>query len=455
MAESRRFFIRQVATIGSVALTFGFEVDSLWAAECGNPVSPDDCTLPTPPPATQYTPNEPVVRTRYSALEMADPSRATQLQQFRDAICLVRNLPPTDVISWTKLVAQHCINCARSNTSNIHYDQQFLPWHRALLYFLERELRKLSGNDDIRLVYWDWENAASRYLPAIYAPKDQPLYWGNRGDLNGPNWPLTYDEVNVQPLLAIPDFKTFGGSDTQKQPVPAAYSGPHANVHNNFSPGDMANLQYSPRDPVFYAHHGNIDRLWSSWVAAGHQNPDFGTAKVYFYDETRTWRYVLMNDLRDTRKLGYEYSSLMQPRVSIRSLQSLSVSRSANRLALSAAAVREVNLPSPEFLVITNIRNLDALPPDTLRYGIFAGKPPVGTATGSTSAFLGMASRVLSDGHAHSEPLSAALDISNRIPQITAGGPASLDLHVAALDESDRTTTEAIPLVADSIRVIG
>ncbi len=454
MAKSRRFFIRQVATIGSVALTFGFELDSLWAAECGIPVAPDDCTLPAPPPATQFIPNEPVVRTRYSALEMADPSRATQLQQFRDAICVVRNLPPADLISWTKLVAQHCINCARSNTNNIHYDWQFLPWHRALLYFLEREMRKLGASDDVRLVYWDWENASSRTLPSIYAPAGQPLYWANRGDLNGPNWPLQYDDVNVQPLLGIPDFKTFGGSSVQKQPVPASYSGPHANVHNNFSPGDMSNLQYSPRDPVFYAHHGNIDRLWSSWVAAGHSNPDFGTAKVYFYDETRTWRYVLMNDLRDTRKLGYEYSSLMQPRVSARNLRSLSVSRSANRVALSASAVREVNRPDPEFLVLTNI-DLNAFPADVLRFGIFAGKPPIGTPSSSTPTFLGMASRVGSEDHSHGELLSAALDISSRVAQVTAGGAAQLDLHVAALDEAKVTTSEAVPLQAESIRVVG
>ncbi|MGZ5432389.1 MAG: tyrosinase family protein [Thermoanaerobaculia bacterium] len=454
MTVSRRFVIRQV-TIGSLALTFGFDVESLWAAECGKPVSPDDCTLPTPPPATRFIPNEPNVRTRYSALEMADPSRATQLQQFRDAICLVRNLPPTDVISWTKFIAQHCINCARSNSSNIHYDWQFLPWHRALLYFLERVLRNQSGNDDVRLVYWDWENASSRTLPAIYAPADQPLYWANRGDLQGRNWPLRYDDVNVQPLLAIPDFKTFGGSSVQKDPVPAAYSGPHANVHNNFSPGDMSNLQYSPRDPVFYAHHGNIDRLWSSWVAAGHSNPDFGDAKVYFYDENRQWRFVLMNDLRDTRTLGYEYSSLMQPRVSTRSLRTMSVSRDANRIALGAQTMRALNAPAPEFLVMTNI-DLDALPADTLRFGIFAGKPPVGTASGSTNTFLGKASRVLSEGHAHAEPLSAALDISNKLGSLDAdGGAAALDLHVAPLDESRTTTGEAIPVAADSIRIVG
>ena len=45
----------------------------------------------------------------------------------------------------------------------------------------------------------------------------------------------------------------------------------------------------------------------------GHTNPDFGDAKVYFYDENGVWRYVLMNDVKDEKKLGYQYSSLMRP----------------------------------------------------------------------------------------------------------------------------------------------
>jgi len=455
MSFSRRFFIRQVVTIGPIALTLGFETD-LWAAQCGLPATGQDCSLPTPPPATRYIPNEPTVRTRYSALEMSQSGMSTQLQQFRDAICAVRDLPPTDVLSWTKLVAQHCINCASTNTSNIHYDQQFLPWHRALLYFLEKSLRTLSRNDDVRLVYWDWENADSRVLPAIYAPPDQPLYWANR-NLTSRKWPLKYDDVNVQPLLGIPDFKTFGGGTQQRNPTPAAYSGPHANVHNAFSPGDMANLQYSPRDPVFYAHHGNIDRLWSSWAALpGHSNPDFGDAKVYFYDETRTWKYVLMNDLRDTRKLGYEYSSLMQARTSPRNLRTMTMGAEDNRLELSAPTLRRLAAPGPEFLILTNIRGLEAFPPDTRQFGVFSGRPAVGTSSGSASNFLGMVSRVMSEGHAHAEVLSAALDVSNKFPSLAPGGAAgTFDLFIAPLDDERRTTAEAIPLDADSIRIVG
>ncbi len=449
MPITRRGFIRQVLAVGPVTMIFWMDRDLAWAQGGA------DCTLPEPGAPLRFIPNEARVLPRISAREMADPSRAAQLASLRRGIGMIRGLSESDVISWTKQIAQHCIHCARSNTSNIHYDHQFLPWHRAMLYFLERILRNLAKDDNLRLVYWDWENANNRILPEIYAPSGQPLYWANR-NLGGPSWPLSNDAVNVQPLLAIPSFEDFGGTATQRSPTPAAYSGPHANVHNAFGPGDMSNLQYSPRDPVFYAHHGNIDRLWSSWVAAGHSNPDFGDAKVYFYDENRVWRYVLMNDLRDERKLGYQYSSLMRPTVATASFRAAALPQAENRVTVSAPVLKQIQSPAPEFLLIRNLRNLETLPADTVRYGIFVDRPEVGTQSAADPGFLGQASRVLSEGHNHSEePLSAALEVTDKLASLAAQkNNGTLALYVAPLDATGKTTAAPIPLVADSVQLI-
>ncbi len=449
MPISRRGFIRQALVVGPVSMYFWLETDFSWAQ--GGP----ECTLADPGTAQRFVPNEPRVQTRYSAKEMADPSRAAQLAKLREAFGLVRALPENDVISWTKQIAQHCIHCASSNPSNIHYDWSFLPWHRGLLYFLERILRKLAQDDDLRLVYWSWEDPAAenRILPTIYAPPGQSLYWKNR-NLSGPSWPLTNDKVNIQPLLAIPNFSTFGGTAVQRTPTPAAYSGPHANVHNAFSPGDMGNLQYSPRDPVFYAHHGNIDRLWTSWVAAGHSNPDFGDLKVYFYDENRVWRYVLVNDLRDEARLGYQYSSLMRPTVAPASLRAASVPKTANRLTLGAPLLTRMKAAGPEFLIIENLKNLDKLPPETVQFGVFVGQPEVGVDSAKTAGFLGIVSRVLSEGHNHPGPLSAALDVTDKLGPLAEAKKGEVLLHVAPLDAAGRTTAPSIPLEADGIQLI-
>jgi hypothetical protein len=457
MALNRRDFIRYTLAAGPVAMSFWIERDLAWAdGQCGMPDPSAECTLPTPGQAQRFIPNEPKVQTRYSALEMAAPAMAGQLKQFRDAICLVRNLPKDDVLSWTKLIAQHCIHCAQSNPNNIHFDWQFLPWHRGLLYFLERNLRKLSKHDDLRLVYWDWENPKSRTLPAIYAPAGQPLYWANRNVSNPRLWPLPANKVDVTGLLGVPTARVFLGTAVQGGPTPASFSGPHAFVHNAFNPGDMTDLQYSPRDPVFYAHHGNIDRLWSSWVAAGHANPDFGTTKVYFYDENRQWRYVLANDLRDETKLGYKYSSLMRPRVPVASLRALPLAVTANHVTLAPQALASVKANGPQFLIIENLHNPEKAPADAVDFGIFSGDPPpVGTDSTAHKGFLGSASRVRSSGHDHAAPISTVLDVTGKLAKLTPQGKDVMDLTVAPLDAAGKTTASAAPLAADKLELIG
>ncbi|MBW8879148.1 MAG: tyrosinase family protein [Acidobacteria bacterium] len=245
-----------------------------------------------------------------------------------------------------------------------------------------------------------------------------------------------------------PNFDIFGGTAKQRTPVPATFSGPHANVHNAFSPGDMADLQYSPRDPVFYAHHGNIDRLWSSWVAAGHKNPDFGTAKVYFYDENRVWSYVLFNDLRDEAKLGYNYSSLMKPTVKLSSLSNRPIVEKNGQLEVPPT--KESLLP--KFLVLQNV-HLEKQAANAVDFGVFFTQPPVGTATANDKAngFLGTVNRVLSSGHDHhADPLSAVLEVDNKLDQVK--GP--LKLYVAPLDPTGKTTAAAAPLSAEAFSLI-
>jgi hypothetical protein len=446
MKTSRRTFTTTI-TLGSLTLIL----------DPGFAFGQDDCTLPTPGPATRFIPAEAKIVQRMSAADLSQPGRATQLQSYRSAFGKVRALPSTDRIGWTKQIAQHCTNCDPDNRSNIHFDWQFVGWHRAYLYFLERILRSQvgGGGDDLRLVYWDWESPASRTLPAIFAPKDQPLYYDNRGDLSGPNWPLSDDEVDVQGLLAIPQFSQFGGTATQRKPVPAIFSGPHANVHNNFDPGDMADLQYSPRDPVFYAHHANIDRLWSSWVAAGHTNPDFGTAKVYFYDETRKWRYVLLNDLRDESKLGYKYSTLMKPAAPARSLTTVRLGRRNDDFVVpqQTRPLLRAQPNAPAFLLLTNLQNLERFPDTTREFGIFSKAVASGVRANADSGYLGKASRVFSKQHAHAGPLSASLNVTGKAAALAAED-GTMKLFIAPLTAQGVTTAPGVPVVAEGVSLI-
>jgi hypothetical protein len=446
MPITRRGFIQQSLTVaGCVVFSAWVEVDGAFAQ------GGDQCTLPDPGTALQFVPNEANALTRYSTVEMADSSMSGQLAILRDAFCKLQKLPSTDVIGWDKQIAQHCINCARPLPANIHYYNAFLPWHRGMLYFLERILRNLSGHDELRLVYWNWEDVNSRTVPAIYQPSGQCLYWANRhlGTLKP-------GDVDVQPLFAISDFPTFGGG-SQFHQTGAVFSGPHANVHNAFYPGDMADLQYSPRDPVFYAHHSNIDRLWSSWVLAGNVNPDFGEQKIYFYDENRKWRYVLSNDLKDVSKLGYKYSSYMKPTANPRNLEHFALQGNKALFTLEAAAANKITSRQggPRYLIIKNIHNLEKLPAATGRYGIFSGEPGVAKLTAAANNFLGDVADVPAGGKLeHPGPLTAALDVSGKLPALLTGNKNRLNLTVTALAGDGKATGPSIPLEADSISIV-
>lgn len=59
------------------------------------------------------------------------------------------NTNPNDKRSWTYWVNVHVNFCP-------HGAPYFLAWHRGYLYYLERQLRAVSGNSSLVLPYWDY-----------------------------------------------------------------------------------------------------------------------------------------------------------------------------------------------------------------------------------------------------------------------------------------------------------
>ncbi|MCO5551442.1 hypothetical protein L7F22_004945 [Adiantum nelumboides] len=67
---------------------------------------------------------------------------------------------------------------------------------------------------------------------------------------------------------------------------------------------DMGSLYASRREPIFYIHHANIDRLWEVWRGLGREdidNPDYLDSEFSFYDENaqlvnrRTKNYLVIH----------------------------------------------------------------------------------------------------------------------------------------------------------------
>ncbi|KAI5060060.1 hypothetical protein GOP47_0024480 [Adiantum capillus-veneris] len=80
---------------------------------------------------------------------------------------------------------------------------------------------------------------------------------------------------------------------------------------------DMGTFTTAARDPIFYAHHSNVDRLWDKWKydmpggpRADHDDSDFLHAEFYFYDETASLVKVKVRDALDNSKLGVSYPTM-------------------------------------------------------------------------------------------------------------------------------------------------
>ncbi len=71
------------------------------------------------------------------------------LESYKKAIRAMLALPPSDPRNWYRIAFVHTLDCPHGNW-------WFLPWHRAYLGWFEQTCRKLSGDPDFALPYWDW-----------------------------------------------------------------------------------------------------------------------------------------------------------------------------------------------------------------------------------------------------------------------------------------------------------
>jgi Common central domain of tyrosinase/Polyphenol oxidase middle domain len=322
---SRRRFLRGAAALagGSIFASSTTMLSSL-RAYAQDP--PSAC--PTPPSGgTHFVPGSDtrpiILRKSASALT---PAELTKLQS---AYAALRALPASDKRTWILQADMHALFCDSCNNSpqDIHGSWQFFPWHRAYLYYYERILGSLVGDlNNFRIPYWDWENV--RTLPPSYrspGSSANPLWDGTRnsGMAGGGNLPSGDGTVSrINTLDMITDFATFGGT--------ASFGGalendPHGTIHMDVGQSappfhDMGNLGYAARDPLFFAHHCNIDKLWSAWneLAGGtglppdaYKNPSdpaFLNTRWSFYDENQQVVSISAGDvLKHEANLRYTY----------------------------------------------------------------------------------------------------------------------------------------------------
>ena len=200
--------------------------------------------------------------------------------------------------SWDNCT--HARNQA-GQSSKIH----FLPWHRLYVYHFEKIVRQLSGNQDFGLPYWGYISLEDQQLPNNTFLTMPEEFRDDGSSL--------YEEARYSRLKAgDPIQEDFGEEsllnsveDLRRQTNYAKFSiiinnGPHGAMHdyvgglclslklddkkkkkncdteigekfynpiyNRKDSGLMAEIPSAGFDPIFWMHHGNIDRLWAEWT---------------------------------------------------------------------------------------------------------------------------------------------------------------------------------------------
>jgi tyrosinase len=237
---------------------------------------------------------------------------------LRRAVAAMKALPASDPRNWTRFADIHRTFCPHGNW-------YFLPWHRAYLLSFERLCRQLSRKADFALPYWDW--TTDRRFPAAFSGGDRtsnPLFHPRPGVANGLR--LADDMVGagvISRIMQSPDFEAFGSTRARGQDSADGRwqrrlgskteleFNPHDGVHQAIG-GNMSVVALSSRDPIFYLHHANIDRLWTDWNRRGNANSadpmwrDFAFDRNFINPNGSSWN-VAVGDLGPPSALGYRY----------------------------------------------------------------------------------------------------------------------------------------------------
>ncbi|MGA2137053.1 MAG: tyrosinase family protein [Bryobacteraceae bacterium] len=257
---------------------------------------------------------DPIHRPRWSELKL-EQNRDFRLQVIRDlnkAYDKMLSLPDDDCHSLVFQTCLHDFYCGgRWDGGDVHYTWDFLPWHRAFLYFQERIVARAACNPCFRMPIWDWETDST--IPDYYCRKGLPNFVTCPKRTPETNLAFVRHEVGVgatQSWLLSKDFPSFIGTQTEYSYL-KCNDGPHSAIHTNVVQGPMTGSPTSAADPLFYSHHANVDRCFSYWLTRyrSYPRPDEWLDRCYYlYDEHHKLVRVRTRQILDESKLGYTYS---------------------------------------------------------------------------------------------------------------------------------------------------
>jgi tyrosinase len=219
----------------------------------------------------------------------AEALSSTEIRKLLSAVAKVHDKDNGGLNSqWVKHARAH----SEAFNLGIHGTPLFGPWHRAFLLALERELQAIDRT--VALPYWRFDRPA----PKLFTRE----FIGVVGTVTAPGgFVVDFDTSNP-----LKDWQMFDGrgplvrrrNASQDIAIPAAVWASvmahteyadfnddleawyHNDAHNHIL--GWLGTGSSPRDPLFYLLHANVDRAWAHWQARhGRFDPEGNDAKSY------------------------------------------------------------------------------------------------------------------------------------------------------------------------------
>ena len=226
-----------------------------------------------------------MVRVRKNANTLADVER----DQFLDAVRRLHDKPGlVEQSRWQDYYRAH----AEAFNTGIHAGpsrrvSNFLPWHRAFLLSLERELQ--SFNPNVTIPYWKFDAPAGKIftlefmgtveregtsaVPASsaevrFAPTNRLSGWGfeDTALVRGADWkngqPVSPNQLGFI-LCEVAGAGCPVGADQLRNVTMSLDESYHNRAHS--LTGGWLGQGFSPADPIFFLLHANTDRAWAHW----------------------------------------------------------------------------------------------------------------------------------------------------------------------------------------------
>ncbi len=289
-----------------------------------------------------------VVQVRRSLADLVREN-SPAIESYRRAVDVMMARDVADKTGWcfqanmvgvaAREIAGETLPLAKYWRQNPRKSYFFLAWQRMHLHYFERILRRASGDPALALPYWAYDDPRQLTLPESFRPGSDQLETpvSQRRNALARAFRSAPFERGAQALadmsadfaaaLGLGQFVAadpliprggFGGvrvADPKQSAAPGAIEALHNRFHLSIGrDGDLSSPATAARDPVYWLHAANIDRIWAKWTAQGGTAPVddslWMTTPFTFVDENGDDRVMTGADVLDTQlQLGYRYDS--------------------------------------------------------------------------------------------------------------------------------------------------